>query len=123
MRYITTYLTAKKNSQRDHFRTGAYTEGIDQLSNSDLANAEIYYLENVEIYYLENVAYAKNGDFNRRAGVRIGANITNTTQRLLNFRGDFEQLKYQDSSQNGLSVLEHKLNALASSFDDLFKVL
>lgn len=115
MRYITTYLTAKKNSQRDHFRTGAYTEGIDQLSNSDLANAEIY--------YLENVAYAKNGDFNRRAGVRIGANITNTTQRLLNFRGDFEQLKYQDSSQNGLSVLEHKLNALASSFDDLFKVL
>ena len=53
----------------------------------------------------------------------IGAKISNTTQRLLNFRGDFEQLKYQENSQSGLSSLERELNSLANSFDDLFKVL
>ncbi len=64
-RYNTDYLAAKKNAPRDHFRSGPYTDGVDQLSSSDLANAEIY--------YLENVAYAKNGDLKRRAGARVGA--------------------------------------------------
>ncbi len=64
-RYKSDYEAKGKKVMRDSFKDANYVEGIDQFSNADLANAEIY--------YLENVAYAKNGDLKRRAGARVGA--------------------------------------------------
>ncbi|OFZ30535.1 MAG: hypothetical protein A2622_09070 [Bdellovibrionales bacterium RIFCSPHIGHO2_01_FULL_40_29] len=63
-RYSTEY-AGKVKALRDNFRNKPYSENVDKFSPSDLANAEVY--------YLENVSYSKNGEVKRRAGSRIGA--------------------------------------------------
>lgn len=52
---------------------------------------------------------------------RLGGRITNATYRLLNFRGDFESINF-DEGRNA-SQLEMELNKIANDYDDFFKLL
>lgn len=100
-RYLAEYAASKK-VLRDNWKNLPYSSGVDHLSKSDLANAEVY--------YLENVTYNKSSsaDLKRRAGSRVGAEAAfNKNIHAAWYRGLENVCKVSRDEKRDMRVIMH----------------